>query len=245
MPVSVLDRRRARAGAAAVAGALVVGSGGSPAEADTADPFLLGVASGDPLPDGVILWTRLVEDPHDARARSRRGVPVGWQVAEDERFRRVARAGVAVAHAELAHSVHVDVRGLRPGREYFYRFSSLGNISPVGRTRTAPAPWSDPDRLRFGVVSCQDYQNGYWPAYLGLGAEDLDLVMHLGDYIYELDPNSRFPDRKHTAPATLGLDQLSTLDDYRARHAQYKGDPVLRAAHQAFAWVAAWDDHQV
>ncbi|HET9144354.1 alkaline phosphatase D family protein, partial [Actinophytocola sp.] len=102
-----------------------------------------------------------------------------------------------------------------------------------------------PNRLRFGVVSCQDLQNGYWPGYLGVAGEDLDLILHLGDYIYEGDPNSRFPDRMHTTPQTPGLDQLRTLADYRARHAQYKGDPALRAAHLAFPWVTAWDDHEV
>ncbi|HEV8560018.1 MAG TPA: alkaline phosphatase D family protein [Actinophytocola sp.] len=249
MPQFVLNRRQALTGAAAAAGALVVGTGSqaqaAPDGTGTADPFLLGVASGDPLPDSVILWTRLIRDPLEAASLSRHALPVGWQIAEDERFRRVARAGVALALPELAHSVHVDVRGLKPGREYFYRFRSGRQLSPVGRTRTAPARFANPERLRFGVVSCQDFQNGYWPAYNGLAAEDLDVVLHLGDYIYEYDPHSRFPDRNHTTPAVLGLDQLRTLDDYRNRHAQYKGDPALRAAHATFAWVSTWDDHEV
>jgi alkaline phosphatase D len=239
----VLNRRQVLAGAAVAAGAAVMGAGSAGAE--TAEPFLLGVASGDPLPDGVMLWTRLVRDALDARSIGSRPQLVGWQVAEDERFHRVRRSGIAIARPELAHSVHVDVRGLRPGREYFYRFRTTHHISPVGRTRTAPDLFANPDRLRLGVVSCQDFQNGYWPAYLGLGAEDLDLVLHLGDYIYENDPLSRFADRLHTTPATPGLGQLVTLDDYRNRHAQYKGDPVLRAAHQAFPWIATWDDHEV
>jgi alkaline phosphatase D len=189
------------------------------------------------LPDGVILWTRLLSGPA-------RPILVDWQVALDERFRWVVRAGRTLARPELAHSVHVDARGLRPGYGYFYRFRALGEVSPVGRTRTAPAPWASPDRLRFGIVNCQDFQNGYWPAYNGLAAEDLDVVLHLGDYIYEYDPNSAFPDRNHTTPATPGLDQLQTLDDYRARHAQYKGDPALQAAHVAFPWIVTWDDHE-
>lgn len=244
----MLNRRQVLTGAAVAAGAAVAGAGSASAtspSAETAEPFLLGVASGDPLPDGVMLWTRLVRNAFDAQSMGRRHGLVGWQIAEDEQFRRVARSGVAVARADLAHSVHVDVRGLKPGREYFYRFRSEGHHSPVGRTRTAPDRHANPERLRLGIVSCQDFQNGYWPAYLGLGAEDLDLVLHLGDYIYEYDPHSRFPDRNHTTPAALGLDELRTLDDYRNRHAQYKGDPALRAAHQAFAWVAAWDDHEV
>jgi alkaline phosphatase D len=266
MPEFVLNRRQALTGAAVAAGALVVAGGPSvsaePESAQTADPFLLGVASGDPLPDGVMLWTRLVRDPGVAASMGRRSVLVGWQVAEDERFHRVVREGIAIARPELAHSVHVDVRGLRPGHEYFYRFrttqqlplgslrsrdraSASSRLSPVGRTRTAPSPWASPDTLRLGMVSCQDFQNGYWPAYLGLAAEDVDVVLHLGDYIYEYDPHSRFPDRNHSTPATLGLDQLRTLDDYRARHAQYKGDPALRAAHANSAWVPTWDDHEV
>ncbi|HEV2782412.1 MAG TPA: alkaline phosphatase D family protein [Actinophytocola sp.] len=240
----MLKRRQVLTGAAAAAGAMLVGTNAVSATpvADTADPFPLGVASGDPLPDGVVLWTRLLRE---AGAMPRRVIPVGWQIAEDERFRRVARAGVALARAELAHSVHVDARGLRPGREYFYRFRAGRHLSPVGRTRTAPGRHADPERLRIAVASCQDFQNGYWPAYLGMADEDVDLVLHLGDYIYESDPNSRFPDRVHTTPATPGLGQLRTLDDYRARHALYKSDPALRAAHAAFPWVSTWDDHEV
>jgi alkaline phosphatase D len=244
-----LSRRQALTGAAAIVGAGVLGGmagsgSASAAPADTADPFGLGIASGDPLPDGVILWTRLVRDVFDAGSLPARPLPVGWQIAHDEHFGRVVRAGVAVARPELAHSVHVDVRGLQPGREYFYRFRSGSHLSPVGRTRTAPHPFVDPARLRFAVVSCQDFQNGYWPAFTALAAEDLDVLFHLGDYIYEGDPGSPYPDRVHVAPETVGLGQLSTLADYRNRHAQYKGDPALRAAHTTVAWIAAWDDHE-
>ena len=232
-------RRQILSGAAVVAGAVALP--GSAAYASPVDLFSLGVASGDPLPGAVILWTRLLRA---AGSLPQRRIDVQWQVAHDEHFRRVARSGHAVARAELAHSVHVDVRGLQPGREYFYRFRALGTTSPVGRTRTAPARGLSCARVRFGIVNCQDFQNGYWPAYRGLAAEDLDVVLHLGDYIYEYDPSSRFPDRRHTAPQTLGLDQLVTLDDYRARHAQYKGDPALQAAHAAFPWIVTWDDHE-
>jgi alkaline phosphatase D len=232
------------AGAAVTLGATVLpAAAASRAAAANASPFLLGVASGDPLPDGVILWTRLVRDVYDAESLSR-PVEVGWQVAHDEGFRQIVRKGVVIAGAELAHSVHIDVRGLEPGREYFYRFRALGELSPVGRTRTAPAPWADPARLRLGIANCQDLQNGYWPAYRGLAEEDLDVVFHLGDYIYEYDPHSRFADRNHIAPQTVGLDQLSTLSDYRNRHAQYKTDPALQAAHAAFPWIVTWDDHE-
>jgi alkaline phosphatase D len=240
-----LSRRHLLLSAAAVAGAaaLPLASAG-PATAETATPFLLGVASGDPLSDRVILWTRLVRDVLDAAVMPDRPIPVAWQVARDERFRQVVRAGVAFARPELAHSVHVDAAGLAPAHEYFYRFRALGQISPVGRTRTAPAPSADPDRLRLAIANCQDFQNGYWPAYWGLADEDVDVVFHLGDYIYEYDAHSLLPDRNHTTPETPGLDQLSTLADYRNRHAQYKGDPALRAAHAAFAWIATWDDHE-
>ncbi|GIF25348.1 alkaline phosphatase D [Actinoplanes tereljensis] len=228
-------RRQLLAGAAVAAGAATLPA--TAAYAAPADLFPLGVASGDPLPGGVILWTRLLKDG----GLPDRRIDVEWQVAHDERFRRVVRSGQVSARPELAHSVHVDVRGLEPGREYFYRFRALGRLSPTGRTRTASKETS---RLRFATVNCQDFQNGYWPAYWGLAAEDVDVVLHLGDYIYEYDPSSRFADRNHTTPQTPGLDQLVTLDDYRARHAQYKGDPALQAAHAAFPWIVTWDDHE-
>jgi alkaline phosphatase D len=235
----MFTRRQVLTGAAAATGAALLPSvsWGSA----TAAPFLAGIASGDPLPTSVVLWTRLISDT----ALPNKPVEVSWQVACDEAFRHVVRDGVAVAHPKLAHSVHVDPHGLLPGTEYFYRFRALGHLSPVGRTRTAPQPWEHTSGLRFGIVNCQDFQNGYWPAYDSLAAEDLDLVVHLGDYIYEYDPHSVFPDRNHTTPETPGLDQLRTLDDYRARHAQYKSDPALRAAHAAFPWVVTWDDHEV
>nr|MDT0666583.1 alkaline phosphatase D family protein [Micromonospora sp. DSM 115978] len=142
--------------------------------------------------------------------------------------------------------VHVDVRGLAPATPYFYRFRAGTVISPVGRTKTAPAPGSGSGgELTLALASCQDYQNGYWPAHAAIAADNLDLVVFVGDYIYEYDPGGDLPDRRHTAPATVGLGQLSTLDDYRARHAQYKTDPQLQAAHGASAWVATWDDHEV
>lgn len=247
-----LDRRQFLAGAATVAGATAIGvvAGAGPADArtgdvDTSGPFPLGVASGDPLPDSVILWTRLVKDPFDASSLPRRPLPVQWEVARDAGFRHVVRRGTALARPELAHSVHVDVRGLEPAREYVYRFRFGSHVSPTARTRTAPAAYADPRRLRIGIVNCQDYQNGYWPAYWSLADEDLDAVFHLGDYIYEYDPDSRFADRRHTTPDTPGLDQLLTLSDYRNRHALYKLDPALQAAHRAFPWVLTWDDHEV
>jgi alkaline phosphatase D len=246
-----LGRRQVLVGAAGIAGGLAVASAWTPsAQAATTstslagDPFLLGVASGDPLPDAVVIWTRLVADPLDAASMPARSVRVGWEMAIDARFSRVVRRGTAVARPEEAHSVHVDVRGLTPASDYFYRFRTDRFVSPVGRTRTTAAAGAALGALRFGVVNCQDFQNGYWPAYTHLADEDLDFVLHVGDYIYEYDPSSVFADRRHTTPQTPGLDQLRTLSDYRNRHAQYKGDPALQAAHAAFPWIVTWDDHE-
>jgi alkaline phosphatase D len=207
--------------------------------------FALGVASGDPLPDSVILWTRLAPKPLAGGGMPAGDVPVEWQVATDARFQTVVASGQQTARAAFAHSVHVDANGLEPGREYFYRFRAGTALSPVGRTSTAPAADASPNRLRLALVSCQDLQQGYWPAYSSIASDGLDLVLHVGDYIYESDPKSVFPDRRHTTPATPGLGQLQTLEDYRNRYGQYKSDPALQAAHQASAWVLAWDDHEV
>jgi alkaline phosphatase D len=139
----------------------------------------------------------------------------------------------------------VTVGGLEPGREYWYRFRHGSVISPVGRTRTLPAEGSQPGTMRLAVANCQDFQNGFWPGYAAIAADDVDFVLHLGDYIYEYDPTSRFPDRVHTTPERPGLDQLRTLADYRDRHAQYKLDPTLQAAHTAHPFWVVPDDHEV
>ncbi|MEV6348983.1 alkaline phosphatase D family protein [Actinoplanes sp. NPDC051851] len=211
-------------------------------------PFTLGVASGDPLPDGVILWTRLAPSPFEPMGgltyASHR---VSWQLARDDRFRTVIRSGTATATAEYGHSVHVDVRGLEPGREYWYRFRTGGHVSATGRTRTMPAQGSSPGRLRFAAASCQAYQDGWFTAYRHLAAEDLDLVFFLGDYIYEgaitPDGGNRF-DTSLRLPDTYTL-ASDTLDLYRMRYALYHTDPDLQAAHAAFPWVVTWDDHEV
>jgi alkaline phosphatase D len=244
-----LRRRTLVGGAAALSAATALGlATGSAAQAATTirtDPFALGVASGDPLPDSLLLWTRLVKDPSDATSMPDRDIPVAYELALDPRFRRVVRRGVAPARARFAHSVHADVDCLEPGQEYYYRFRAGTYVSPTGLARTAPHPRSRPSGLRFAIANCQDLQNGYWPAYDAMADEDIDFIVHLGDYIYEYDPSSVYPDRRHTAPATLGLGQLRTLSDYRARHAQYKLDPALQAAHARAAFIATWDDHEV
>ena len=205
-------------------------------------PFTLGVASGDPEPGGVVLWTRLAPDPLEGGGMRPHPVTVRWEVAEDERWRRVVARGEEVARPAEGHSVHVEVQGLRPGREYFYRFIAGKEESPTGRTRTAPAPGSDA-AVRFAFASCQHYEHGHYTAYKHLAAEDLDLVLHLGDYIYEFGP------REYKAASgvarTYAAEEPTTLHGYRDRYAQHKLDPHLQAAHHAFPWVVTWDDHEV
>ena len=209
-------------------------------------PFTLGVASGDPRPRDVLLWTRLAPDPLALDGRSgmpQAAVDVEWQVAADERFTRVVREGSARAVPELAHSVHVEANGLEPGRDYFYRFRTQGHLSPVGRTRTAPAPTAAPG-LSFAFVSCQCWYEGFYTAYRHLAAEDLDFVVHLGDYLYEYGVGRTAGVRGMSLDSSFQRETY-TLTDYRNRYALTRLDPDLQAAHQAFPWVLTWDDHEV
>lgn len=207
----------------------------------TSYPFQLGVASGDPRPDGVVLWTRLAPEPLEGGGMPGDSVPVDWEVAEDEQFTCVVRSGTEIALPELAHSVHAEVEGLDAGREYFYRFRVCGEISPTGRTKTAPSGTTE--RVRFAFASCQQYEHGYFTAYQHLAQEDLDVLFHLGDYIYEYGPDVyKAPEgnvRHFDRPETV------TLDDYRHRFALYQLDTDLQAAHAALPWVVTWDDHEV
>jgi alkaline phosphatase D len=203
------------------------------------DPFTLGVASGDPLPDGVVLWTRLAPEPLTGGGMRNGAVSVEWLVARDDGMKDVVRSGTSSALAELAHSVHIEVSGLDPDRVYWYRFRSGGAESPVGRTRTAPASAAAPQALRFAFASCQNYLQGYYTAHSSLAREDLDAVVFLGDYIYE-----------GTARGDIVRDYSKrgwtySLADYRDRYAQYKTDKDLQAAHAAFPWIVTWDDHEV
>ena len=203
------------------------------------DPFELGVASGDPLPDGVVLWTRLNEEAvAQAAGRARSRIPVRWEIAEDETFRRMVRTGESLAIPELGYSIHAEVDGLEPGRVYHYRFLAGGAASPVGRTRTTPAAGARSARLSFAFCSCQNYEDGYYTAFRHMVGEDLDLVVHLGDYIYEGGISRRAVRRNESR-------EVYTLDEYRARYAQYRRDRDLQAAHAAFPWVVTWDDHDV
>jgi alkaline phosphatase D len=204
------------------------------------DPFQLGVASGDPLADRVILWTRLTPAPLTSALA---GMPddkvdVIWQVASDDRFTKVVTQGVATADPADAHAVHVDAEGLDPATGYFYRFSVGDWTSPVGRTRTAAAPGESLDKLALGIVTCQFFGTGRYAAYRHLLDEDVDLIVHLGDYIYEL-PISR-NDQK-VLPETIPV----TLDDYRLRYASYRADTDLQAAHARYPFMTMWDDHEV
>ena len=201
-------------------------------------PFTLGVASGDPSPTGVVLWTRLALDPLNGGAMPRRPIEVQWQLATDDRMTRVVRSGKTLASPEWGHSIHVEVNGLQPHRWYWYQFRAGNELSAIGRTRTFPAGQSAVDRLRFAIVSCQQYEQGYYTAFDHMADEDLDLVMHLGDYIYE-NPGTDNRVRKHVGG------ELMTVDDYRNRYAQYRSDPALQAAHAAFPFIVVWDDHEV
>ncbi|WP_194726882.1 alkaline phosphatase D family protein [Noviherbaspirillum malthae] len=204
-------------------------------------PFSLGVASGSPLATGVVLWTRILPDPLDAESSGSRPYSVQWEIAEDEGFRRIAAKGTAVALPELGHSVHVDAGGLKPDRWYWYRFM-LGNaVSPVGRTRTAPAADRIASSLKLAVASCQHWDFGQYAAHRYIAAEAPDLVAFLGDYIYEWGEYAL----THPAAPRKRSNESFTLAQYRARYAQYKSDPHLQASHLAAPWIVTWDDHEV
>lgn len=202
-------------------------------------PFTLGVASGDPLPTAVVLWTRLAVDPTNGGGMPPDPLPVQWRVATDEAMTNVVREGTAPAHPDGAHSVHVDVDGLQPGADYFYQFKQASHLSAVGHTRTAPTVGSQLSSLRVAHASCQNYTAGFFTAHPHLAAEDLDLVIWLGDYIYDT-PGRPIAGREHDPPYSI-----RTLADFRARHTQYKLDPDLQEAHRAHPWVITLDDHDV
>ncbi len=205
----------------------------------TADPFQLGVASGDPNHDGFVLWTRLAPHPlEQGGGMPTEFVPVRWEIAGDDAMRSIVRTGETLATPQLGHSVHVEVNGLEPDRWYWYRFMSGDAVSPVGRTRTMPKRDAQPDQLRFAFASCQNYETGLYTAYEHMAQDELDLVFHLGDYIYEAAPKEGRL-RKHLGP------KLKTLDDYRLRFSQYRADPLLHQMHARCPWVLTWDDHEV
>ena len=241
-PFGFASRRTFLVGAVAAAGLALVDPLGlasarrAAAALPVGDLFPLGVASGDPTATGVILWTRLIApDPADPLPAA--DVAVDWQVASDEAFTVVVASGTAPAVATLAHSVHVDPTGLQPDTAYWYRFTADGRTSTVGRTRTFPGAGTMPDQVRFVLASCQNWSDGYYTAHAGIAAEDIDLVMFVGDYIYE---NSA--DRQ---PRPITLPESTDLATYRARYELYKGDANLQASHQRAPWILTVDDHEV
>jgi alkaline phosphatase D len=206
------------------------------------NPFTLGVASGDPTADGIVLWTRLAPDPTNPGSLGTRTIPVAWRVALDAHMHRVVRDGIAAASPHLAHSVHVEVDDLKPGRDYFYQFSVRGEESAVGHFRTAPSPHDMLRELRFAFATCQDWPSGFYTAYRDMAHNDLDVVLHLGDYTYEyaIDANNR---GVVVPPAFRSA--CVDLHTYRMRHTLYKLDPDLQRAHRQFPFLVIWDDHEV
>jgi alkaline phosphatase D len=202
------------------------------------NPFTLGVASGDPSPDGFVLWTRLAPDPLAGGGMTDENVEIEWAVSADEKMSRTVKRGKAVASPDLAHSVHVEVRGLDPARWYWYQFRVGSHWSTIGRSRTAPDPRKELDRLSFAFASCQHYETGFFTAYRHMAEENIELVVHLGDYIYEGSPRQDRT-RQHNSP------EIQSLSDYRNRYALYRLDPDLQKAHAFFPWIVTWDDHEV
>jgi alkaline phosphatase D len=231
------DRRRLLQLAAASAASLWLPRSAGSQTGFPVNPFALGVASGSPTHESVVLWTRLVA-PGLFQTLGAEPVSVRWEVAHDELFRRVVRSGQAQALHGLAHSVHVEVPGLEPDRWYFYRFMAGHAVSAVGRTRTFPLADAPVRKLRLAYASCQRWEHGYYAAYRHMREENLDAVMFLGDYIYE------YPTAAHPVRVPSG-GWVTTLDGYRERHALHKSDADLQAMHAACPWLLTWDDHEV
>ncbi|MDT9694486.1 alkaline phosphatase D family protein [Streptomyces sp. P17] len=248
-PLNTLAPRRRTVVKAAAATAVLAGplAAAIPAKAATDAPaFLHGVASGDPLPDGVLLWTRVTPAP-EAIPGSGLGpdTEVSWTVATDKAFTHIVAKGSTQATAASDHTVKADIRGLRPATDYWFRFSAGGTDSPAARTRTAPAADAAVANLRFGVVSCANWEAGYFSAYRHLAVRgDLDAWLHLGDYIYEYG-TGEYGTRDTVVRQHAPAHEILTLADYRTRHGRYKTDPDLQALHATAPCVAIWDDHEI
>lgn len=243
-----LSPRRRTVVKAAAATAVLAGplAAAIPARAATEAPaFLHGLASGDPLPNGVLLWTR-VTPTAEAIPGSGLGpdTEVGWTVAKDKAFTNVVAQGTTTATAASDHTVKADIRGLEPATDYWFRFSAGGTDSPAARTRTAPAADAAVTNLRFGVVSCANWEAGYFSSYRHLAARgDLDAWLHLGDYIYEYG-TGEYGTRDTVVRPHAPAHEILSLADYRTRHGKYKTDADLQALHAAAPVVAIWDDHE-
>ena len=218
-----------------------------PAPANPGDHlFTLGVASGDPLPDAVVLWTRLAASPLAPRGgMADISIPVEWELARDSGFRTIIRRGTELATAPDGHSVHVDVRALEPSTDYFYRFRAAGHVSDVGRTRTAPTLLAATSALKFAWASCQSWGDGFFNAYDDMASAAPDVVFHLGDYVYEKGIPAGGGRRNTTAMPQSCLSEMTTLDDYRDRYALYKLDPQLQRAHRTSPFITTMDDHEM
>lgn len=232
-----LNRRRFLAVSAVMLGSLSVR--GKPLLAAAPAHFTHGVASGDPLQDRVILWTRVL--PGSGQPES---IQLEWQVASDQRFSNVVASGISSTGPERDFTLKIDATGLEPGQTYFYRFNAQGVSSPIGRTRTLPA--AGVEQARLAVVSCSNYPQGYFNAYREIAARDCDAVVHLGDYIYE------YPDGGYANPLMLEkgrhvqpLHEIVSIEDYRMRYGLYRSDADLQAVHQAHPFICVWDDHEI
>ncbi|MEV6350882.1 alkaline phosphatase D family protein [Actinoplanes sp. NPDC051851] len=234
-----IDRRILLLGGAATAGALAIPS---LASAKAPNPFTLGVASGEPDTESVVLWTRLASSPLDSDGHggmSTKDVSVQWQVATTEKFSTIVAHGTVTAHHRDAHAVHVVAGGLKPGHVYYYRFKAKGHVSPVGRTRTTPALDTYGGTLRMAFASCSHYEAGYFTAYRRMAQDHPDVILHLGDYIYEAGVG------KNAVRTHAGKAEIVSLASYRRRYAQYHTDADLKAAHAAAPWLVIPDDHEV
>lgn len=225
------------AGAVAILPSSALSAAGSPDRY----PFQLGVASGEPWPDGFVIWTRLAPNPIEGGGMPNQPVAVEWIVARDDKLTQVVKKGTIEAQPALAHSVHVELRGLEPGRPYWYRFRALGAESPLGRGVTMPAPDAFPTLMRFAFTSCQHYEQGLFTAYRHMVGDTPDLVIHLGDYIYEVDNWAK----AYRTVRSHDSGETKTLAEYRNRYALYRTDPDLQAAHAWCPWAVTWDDHEV
>ena len=211
------------------------------------NPFTLGVASGDPDANSVVLWTRLAPRPLEPRGgMPSDAVAVDWEIAEDDKMQRVVRRGTADALSAEGHSLHVIAEGLAPNRPYWYRFMTAGAESRIGRTRTLPERGALPERFRLAVAGCQRIEHGFFTAWADIAKADVDLVFHYGDYIYEYALTAEAMATRMPFPGPdSARAKVSALTEYRTRYALYKLDPDLAAAHAAHPFIASFDDHEV